>query len=87
MDYEKDKYKNLFEDFLKNGQIIESNNNFKINLFLDKGENSLLIAKLHKDIEPTKDQPIKLHWNYWAITIILLLYALCYKSSNIIKRV
>ena len=36
---------------------------------VDKAENSLLIAKHHKDINPTKDQPPKLHWNYWAITI------------------
>lgn len=29
----------------------------------------LLIAKHIKEIQPTKDQPPKLHWNYWAITI------------------
>lgn len=42
---------------------------FKINLFLERAENSLLIAKHIKDIQSTKDQPPKLHWNYWAITI------------------
>ena len=42
---------------------------FKIKLFLDKAENSLQIAQFVKDIKPTKDQPKKMHWNYWAITI------------------
>ena len=36
---------------------------------MTKAENSILIAKHVKDIKPTKDQPPKLHWNYWAITI------------------
>ena len=42
---------------------------FKIKLFLGKAENSLQIAQFVKDIKPTKDQPKKLHWDYWAITI------------------
>lgn len=39
---------------------------FKIKLFLGKAENSLLIAKFVKDINPNKDQPKKMHWDYWA---------------------
>ena len=67
--YEKEEYKKLFKEYLKNGRIKTSNDLFKIKLFLKKGENSLLIAKHHKDINPSKDQPQKQYWDYWAITI------------------
>jgi uncharacterized protein (UPF0332 family) len=58
-----------FKRLEKEGKIRKSTQSFKIRLFLTKAENRLLIAKQHKDIVPTKDQPKKLHWNYWAITI------------------
>lgn len=62
-------YKKRFEELKTKGFIVSSNQTFKIKLFLQKAENSLLIAKHHKEITPNKDQPNKLHWNYWAITI------------------
>lgn len=69
MEIDKNFYQQEFEKCLKEGTIRKSNDIFKIKLFLKKGENSLLIAKHHKDIHPTKDQPDKIYWNYWAITI------------------
>ena len=69
MQFDKELYKELFEECIRHKRIKQSREMFKIKLFLHKAENSLLIAKFHKDIEPTKDVPSKLHWNYWAITI------------------
>jgi len=47
-------------------------------LFLEKAENSLLIAKHHKDIQPREERS-KLHWNYWAI--IITYYAMLYAAK------
>ena len=69
MEFDKEEYKNQFEEFIKDERIKKSSQLFKIKLFLEKAENSLLIAKHTKDIEPTEDQPKKLFWDYWAITI------------------
>src|SRR3989338_5212050 len=69
MEFDKKAYKRLFEDCIRETRIKKSNQTFKINLFLEKGENSLLIAKHIKEIQPSKDQPKKLFWDYWAITI------------------
>ena len=69
MEFDKDEYKAQFEECVKNRRIKKSSQSFKISLFLKKAENSLLIAKHIKDIEPTKDEPKKLFWDYWAITI------------------
>lgn len=70
-------YANEFQEFLKERRIKESQDFFKIKLFLEKAENSLLIAQVHKDIKPNKDQAPKLYWDYWAITIAYysMLYA------------
>lgn len=67
----------MFSDFIKQKRIKESQDSFKIKLFLQKAENSLLIAQFHKDIKPNKDQAPKLYWDYWAITIAYysMLYA------------
>lgn len=59
----------MFEHYVKDKRIRKSQQSFKIRLFLEKAENSLLIAKHTKDIQPSKDQPKKLFWDYWAITI------------------
>lgn len=59
----------MFTTAIGEGRIRKSRESFKIKLFLTKGENSLLIAKHVKEIQPTEDQPPKLHWDYWAITI------------------
>lgn len=69
MEFDKKVYMNLFKIAISNNRIKKSKDVFKIKLFLEKAENSLLIAKHIKDIKPTKEQPSKLHWNYWAITV------------------
>ncbi len=67
----------MFNEGVKQNRIKESQDFFKIKLFLQKAENSLLIARFHKDINPNKDQAPKLYWDYWAITIAYysMLYA------------
>jgi len=69
MVFDRKGYANLFKNAVTENRIKKSQESFKIKLFLDKAENSLLIAEHTKNIQPTKDQPKKLHWNYWAITI------------------
>lgn len=66
---ESDKYQEMFESCIREKRIKKSNQSFKLKLFLEKAENSLLIAKHTKEIQPSKDQPKKLFWDYWAITI------------------
>lgn len=77
-------YEKLFEELLKNGRIIKSKNFFKIKLFLEKGENSLQIAKHNKDIIPKQGEPKKMHWNYWAITISY--YSMLYCAKALILK-
>lgn len=69
MEFDKKEYQGMFEEFIKEKRIKESQQSFKIKLFLEKAENSLLIANHTKEIQPSKDQPKKLFWDYWAITI------------------
>ena len=78
-------YKELFERFVKQNRITKTNNSFKIKLYLNKGENSLLIAKYNKEIIPSKDQPEKMYWNYWAITISYYSMLYCAKALIISK--
>ena len=68
-----------------NKRIKKSQEIFKIKLFLQKAENSLLIAKHAKDIKPSNDQPPKLHWNYWAITISYYSMLYCAKALILSK--
>lgn len=75
-------YNILFKQLLKDNRIKESNNSFKIRLFLQKGENSLIIAKHNKDIVPKLGEPEKLYWNYWAITISY--YSMLYAAKALI---
>jgi len=79
MQYDKDKYAEIFEDYLEEGRIVESEQSFKIRLFLEKADNSLMIADHHRQIRPNEDQPIKLHWNYWAI--IISYYSMLYSAK------
>ncbi|HLC89111.1 MAG TPA: HEPN domain-containing protein [Candidatus Nanoarchaeia archaeon] len=79
MQFDKDQYKQVFDNYVKQKRIKESQDFFKIKLFLQKAENSLLIAKFHKDIKPSKDQAPKLYWDYWAITIAY--YSMLYASK------
>ncbi|MEK6943160.1 MAG: HEPN domain-containing protein [Nanoarchaeota archaeon] len=65
----KEDYKKQFAEFLRENRIVKSGQSFKIKLFLEKAENSLLIAKHAKELQPNKDQPKKIYWDYWAITI------------------
>ena len=77
-------YKKQFEKLVQNGHITKSTNEFKIKLFLEKSENSLQIAKHHKDIIPKAGEPEKLHWNYWAITISY--YSMLYSAKALILK-
>lgn len=69
MNFNQKQYATLFKTALTQNRIRKSQEIFKIKLFSEKAENSLLIAKYIQEIKPTKNQPQKLHWNYWAITI------------------
>jgi len=75
-------YKEEFEEYAETRRIKKSTETFKIKLFLEKGENSLLIAKYIKDIEPAKDQPKKIYWDYWAITVSY--YSMLYAAKALI---
>lgn len=65
----KEQYEGAFREFLSKRMIERSTQSFKIKLFLDKAENSLLIAKHNKEIKPKNSQPKRLYWDYWVITI------------------
>jgi len=69
MEFDKKAYRKFFEECIREERIKKSQESFKIKLFLEKAENSLLIAKHTKEIQLSKDQPKKLFWDYWAITI------------------
>jgi len=75
-------YEQSFTEFKEKGKIRESTNSFKIKLFLEKGENSLLIAQYIKNLELSGDLPKKLYWNYWAITISY--YSMLYAAKALI---
>ncbi|MBI2106311.1 hypothetical protein HYT56_05765 [Candidatus Woesearchaeota archaeon] len=79
MEFNRKIYANLFKNAIAENKIKKSSEVFKIKLFLEKAENSLLIAKYVKEINPIKDQPNKLHWNYWAI--IISYYSMLYASK------
>ena len=79
-----DNYKEQFDEFLNKGRITRSADAFKIKLFLDKGENSLQIAKHHKDIILKQGEPKKLYWNYWAI--IISYYSMLYSAKALILK-
>ncbi len=68
MEFDRRAYANLFKTALAENRIKKSLETFKIKLFLAKAENSLLIAKHIKDLKPTKDQPPRMYWDYWAMT-------------------
>lgn len=82
MVFDKKAYANSFKNCLAEDRIKKSQESFKIKLFLQKAENSLLIAKHVKDIQPTMDQPKKLHWDYWAI--IISYYSMLYAAKSVI---
>ncbi len=72
-------YQKKFTNLMEQKRIRYSDETFKIKLFLKKSENSLLIAKFLKEIMPSKDQPEKIYWNYWAITVSY--YAMLYSAK------
>jgi len=74
-----EEYKESFKEFLKDSRIKKSSQFFKISLFMEKARNSLLIAKHMKDVKPSKDQPKKLFWDYWAI--IISYYSMLYAAK------
>ena len=69
MEFDKAGYKRLFNECIAEKRIIKSSQSFKIKLFVGKAENSLLIANHIKSLQPNKDQPKRIYWDYWAITI------------------
>ena len=77
MEFDRKTYADMFKIALTEKKIKKSQETFKIKLFLKKAENSLLIAKHVKEIKPSEDQPQKVYWDYWAITIsyYTMLYA------------
>jgi len=77
-----EKYKEPFESCIKEKRITDSNQRFKIKLFLRKAINSLKIAGHIKNLQPANEQPEKLYWNYWAITISY--YSMLYAAKAII---
>ncbi|MBI2106662.1 HEPN domain-containing protein [Candidatus Woesearchaeota archaeon] len=79
MHFDKEEYNKLFKKYLDEKKIIKSKESFKIKLFMGKSENSLQIARYIKDYTPTKDQPKKLYWDYWAITISY--YSMLYSAK------
>ena len=80
-----DDYKKQFEEYVRGNRITRSGNSFKINLFLKKGENSLLIAKHIKDLKPGQGEPERIYWNYWAITISYYSMLYCAKALILTK--
>ena len=72
----------MFKIAFAESRIKKSQETFKIKLFLTKAENSLLIAKHIKDLKPTNDQPQKLYWDYWAITVSY--YSMLYAAKAVI---
>ena len=84
MEFDKQKYAFVFQKTLEDKRIKKPQENFKIRLFLQRAENSLLIAKEIKCIQPKKDQATKLHWNYWAITISY--YSMLYAAKAAILK-
>src|SRR3989338_2497908 len=69
MEFNRQAYKKQFMELLNEKRIVKSVQSFKIKLFLEKAENSILIAKHNKELKPNKDQPKRIFWDYWAITI------------------
>jgi uncharacterized protein (UPF0332 family) len=69
MEFDRKAYAQLFKNALAKGTIKKSQEDFKIKLFLEKAENSVLITKHVKEMNPVESQPQKIHWDYWAITI------------------
>lgn len=77
-------YKKQFEEMIKDKEIFRSSSSFKINLFLEKSKNSLMIAKHIKEIKPDKDQPKRIYWDYWAITVSY--YSMLYAAKAAILK-
>src|SRR3989338_2257769 len=69
MEFDKQAYKKQFMELLNEKRIVKSVQSFKIKLLLEKAENRILIAKHNKELKPDKDQPKRIFWDYWAITI------------------
>ena len=82
MEFNKKEYERLFNMYLRDGRIRKSNAIFKIKLFLQKSESSLLIAKYIKDFKPSINLPKKMYWDYWAITISY--YSMLYAAKAVL---
>ncbi|MFH1590701.1 MAG: HEPN domain-containing protein [archaeon] len=69
MEFNKEECTKRFNEFVEARRVRKSSDTFKIHLFLKKAESSLQIAEHVKNYDPSNDEPEKLYWNYWAITI------------------
>lgn len=66
-------YAKIFKEMVENGEIIVSNSTYKIKLFLEKAENSLLIAKNNFD------NAKNIYWYQWVI--IISYYSMLYAAK------
>ncbi len=69
MQFDKRYYSEQFRKFRYQNRITKSQLSFKIKAFMQRAESSLAIAQHVKEWEPLEKQPIRLFWDYWAITI------------------
>ncbi len=85
MQFDRQAYADAFKDFVKAKRIVKSGQAFKIRLFRDKAENSLLIANNLKDLKPSADEPRRMYWDYWAITVSYYSMLYAAKAAILLK--
>ncbi len=74
-----------FKKYVHEGRVTPSRSAFKIKLFLKKGENSLLIARQLKERTPKRDDPGRIYYDYWTITIAYYSMLYCAKALILMK--
>jgi uncharacterized protein (UPF0332 family) len=79
MQFDKKKYEELFDELISDCSIVYSNQTFKINLFMQKAKNSLLIAKHLKEFSPSIHDAKKGYFDSWAIVISY--YSMLYSAK------
>jgi uncharacterized protein (UPF0332 family) len=71
-----------FDRLVMEERIRRSDQQYKIRLYLMKGEASLQIAK---HVMNQESEPDKIYWNYWAITISYYSMLYCAKALILLK--
>jgi len=74
----------MFDECIRTERITPSTQFFKINLFLEKGKNSIQIAQHMKELQPKQGEPKRTYWDYWAITISY--YSMLYAAKALILK-